>query len=266
MNTFITPVVRWVQGSLYDARDKDLNGNPLKSKAGKDRVVYFFAVACPKKSEKDWKETEWGKTIMGFVTESFPGRQHLLPSFSWKIEDGDSEAPNEAGKRNCDTEGFPGNWIIKSNSGYAPVLCEDKGTKPIVTRDKIKKGDYIQVAFNLNANLTGPKYGLFIGADYVNFIGKGEQIQTRVLVDPSTLGFGNAPVPAECSLIPHAEIPPSAPAIPVTAVPIVPHTAILTPPVPARTMTDKCNGMAYETFIANGWTDVLLIQHGYMLP
>lgn len=31
-------------------------------------------------------------------------------------------------------------------------------------------------------------------------------------------------------------------------------------------MTATAGGATYESFVAQGWTDDLLIQHGYMVP
>jgi cell division septation protein DedD len=42
------------------------------------------------------------------------------------------------------------------------------------------------------------------------------------------------------------------------------------PPAPPATaekvMTAKANGGTYEQFVANGWTDTMLVEQGYMLP
>lgn len=38
------------------------------------------------------------------------------------------------------------------------------------------------------------------------------------------------------------------------------------PVVPVHRMTPKAAGATYEQFASQGWTDALLIQHGYMLP
>jgi hypothetical protein len=59
--------------------------------------------------------------------------------------------------------------------------------------------------------------------------------------------------------------------VPPAAVEVVPATAFLSPPpppppaAPVRVMTATAQG-PYEGYIAAGWTDALLIQHGYMLP
>lgn len=47
-----------------------------------------------------------------------------------------------------------------------------------------------------------------------------------------------------------------------------PPPAAALPPTPASTepvMTEKANGIAYEEYIKQGWTDDMLIEHGYMV-
>jgi hypothetical protein len=36
------------------------------------------------------------------------------------------------------------------------------------------------------------------------------------------------------------------------------------PAAPARQMTAKAGGAPYESFVAQGWNDATLVQHGYM--
>lgn len=45
-----------------------------------------------------------------------------------------------------------------------------------------------------------------------------------------------------------------------------PPGVVAAPPAPVgRQMTAKANGIAYEQYIAQGWTDALLVQHGFMV-
>jgi hypothetical protein len=64
------------------------------------------------------------------------------------------------------------------------------------------------------------------------------------------------------------------PVAPMTAPPVAPPAAPMAPPAappappaaPVHQMTPKAAGTTYEQFIAAGWTDELLVQHGMMLP
>lgn len=69
-----------------------------------------------------------------------------------------------------------------------------------------------------------------------------------------------SPAPASPDAAMFANVAP-APAAPA---PIAPPPA--PPAAPVRTMTPKAAGATYESFISNGWTDALLIEHGYMMP
>lgn len=53
------------------------------------------------------------------------------------------------------------------------------------------------------------------------------------------------------------QVPPPAPAAPMAPPPA--------PAAPVRQMTAAANGVPYEAYIAQGWTDALLVQHGMML-
>lgn len=88
---------------------------------------------------------------------------------------------------------------------------------------------------------------------------------------PMIPGAAPAPLPLAGS------VPmPSAPVMAAPApIPVTPNPAFLQvpaapslPPVPAaapgRQMTVKANGIPYEQYIANGWTDATLVQNGYM--
>ena len=124
MTTNITfPAGRLVQGSLYEAQTKDASGAPLVHKrgpnAGQPKVTYFFAVAIPKNGSADWKTTDWGRSIVAEVMQAAPQlMQH--PKFAWKVIDGDSQVPDEKMRTPASREGYPGNWIVRFSSGYAP--------------------------------------------------------------------------------------------------------------------------------------------------
>lgn len=71
---------------------------------------------------------------------------------------------------------------------------------------------------------------------------------------------------------PGAPAVPGNPAVGVQAVSSLPHPGAagvpsvpVATPSPTRVMTAAANGQPYESFIAGGWTDDLLIAHGYMV-
>ena len=146
----------------------------------------------------------------------------------------------------------------------------------------MKTGDWVQiygsVADNRNsAGQPAQSPGVYLNLEIVALTRPGEEIQARVAVDPRQVGFGNAsipaaalaaPAPAGGGLLPPA--PAAAAPAPVAVAPAVgfaaPGAPVAPPAAPARQMTAAANGITYEAYLASGWTDALLVQHGMMLP
>ena len=275
-NEIVLPPCRLVQGSLYVPQTTDALNKPLKTKDGNPRVNYFFAVAVPKGAERHWNETSWGRIIVAVAREAFPDGKSELPSFAWKVGDGDSTVPNSEGYKPCDNDGFPGNWIVRFSGGFAPQIVDAANLQPILETDFIKLGDWIEVAGNVAGNgaKSNPNPGVFLNHAAVAFRAYGQRITPKTTVDVSKLGFGKSSLPPGVGTSP----PPSGfsqpPAATVSTPPPMaapaPHTAILNPPVPpvaqGRVMFPKAQGIAYGDYIKSGWTDELLIQEGYMQP
>lgn len=310
------PVGRLVQGNLYKAQTTDQNGQPLVVKngpnKGQPRVNYFFAVAIKKEpGHTHWSHTDWGLQIWNFGHKVWPGGQTQRPDFAWKIEDGDSTIPNQKMKKPCDQEGFPGHWIIRSSSSYAPKIWDSKGTTPIVEEGIVKPGHFIQLFADVASNNNEQKCGIYINHNLVAYAGYGPEITFGP--DAAEVGFGQGAagaLPAGASSVPlgamtppatgAAPLPPGAPSVPIASPPAsgavatpppvpaaAPSTAAVvpqptpppsttftanaagappppTPVQPQRVMLPAAGGVPYEQFIASGWTDDLLIQHGKM--
>lgn len=296
---FTTPVGRLLMGSLYKPQDKDADGKPLVIKsgpnAGQPKVQFFFAVGIPKGAEQHWAQTEWGAKIWATGHAAFP-KEAQSPHFAWKIVDGDSQVPNKKGTKPCERTGYPGHWVLSFTSGYAPKIYNEDGSKMIVEPDAVKLGYYVQVNGDVDGNGSTQNPGIFLNHNMVALSAYGEEIV--VGPDATTVGFGQSPLPAGAMATPPAgfnpQVPPAAAApmptpatmptpaaMPPAAMP-APNPAFLqvpgaapgvpavplAPPVaaaPVRQMTAKAAGASYETFIAQGWTDALLVQHGYMV-
>lgn len=210
-----TPIGRFVQGSLTDPNTTDAEGNALVVKhgpnAGQPRVEYFMAIAIPKGSEQSWKQTEWGQQIVAVAQRDFPslfdpntgdifaGRQ-----FAWKIDDGDSQAPNQRGTRNCDREGFPGHWIMRFSSGYAPSTYNHNGSLPEAP-ESFYRGCYVQINGNISGNGNTNQPGLYLNLSMVALSGHGDKIQTGP--DPKAAGFGQGAAPSGMSTTPTGGMP-----------------------------------------------------------
>jgi hypothetical protein len=283
---FLSPIGRLVMGSVSQPNTKNMRGEPLTVNTGPNkgqpRVDYFFALAIPKKGETHWSQTEWGAKIHAAGVAAFPGGQAHLANFAWKIVDGDSDVPNANGTKPNSCQGYPGNWVLKFGGGFAPKLysCIQNPAQPTALEDgkAINLGDFIQVYGSVSGNKETKNCGLYFNHRMIALIAYGE----RIVMGPSAqdVGFGGQ-LPPGASLTPVT----AATALPSTAVvmqpPIVAPAAAVTPPIvvqphpgilaapvaaPIKRMTEKAAGATYDQFIANGWNDQTLIQHGYLLP
>lgn len=266
MNEITTPPGRLVMGDLYEGQTTDMHGNPLTDKKGNPRTEYFFAQAIPKGSESHWKETPWGKLIWEVGERNWQSGQLNHRDFSWKILDGDSEEQDSKGNCLKNRDGCAGCWVLKFNSGFASKIFNEDGTKPLLEKDHVKPGSYIQVFGTVKSNNQPKNPGIYLNHVYVAFSAFGDPIAFDGK-DAKAVGFGGAPLPPGASKTPAssfspAPAPTAAPAA-VTPPPAPePHTGILNPP--ARQMTDKAQA-SYEDYIKAGWTDQQLIDSGMMV-
>jgi hypothetical protein len=242
-----SPVGRIVMGSLYDPNTTDAEGKPLVIKtgpnAGQPRVNYFFALAIPKGTEQHWAHTAWGQQIWNVGNQAFPNAAQS-PAFAWKIEDGDSQIPNKKGRKPCENEGWPGNWILKLSGGYAPKVYQQEGSGyvQVMQKDFCKPGYFVEVAFSVDGNGSQSQPGVYLNHSMVCFRAYGPEISFGP--DVASAGFGAAPLPAGASMTPPAgAVPlPQAPAVPagipqvpgVAPAPLVPAGSVPTPSDPAQ--------------------------------
>lgn len=302
------PTGRWVNGSIWEGQTKDMSGNPLVYKsgpdAGKPRQNFYFGYAIPKAGEQHWAQTPWGAQIWNYVNSVFPQAQQR-PNFAWKIIDGDSQQPNDRGKKPCDQEGHAGHWILRFGGAFAPeVGTLNGGTWRVLTDpNAVKCGDYIQVkgSVEFNGDANG-KPGIYMNHSGVKYDRPGEFIRNGGF-DGASAGFtesqsappvgggvpgGFAPPPAAAPApiptgmppmvqVPGATMPTATPYQPHTGftagpaaapAPVAPPAAPPAPPAapvaPVRQMTAAATG-PYEAYIAAGWNDDLLRQHGLMV-
>lgn len=280
-----TPVGRIVQGELWKPQPvTDPRTNQPKLGSGNQPLVqHFFALAIPKQAgHTHWAQTDWGQKIWAEGHRAHPNfAPH--PTFSWKIEDGDSQVPNKKGKKNCDRVGFPGNWIIKFRSGFPPKSYNADGSAALPA-ESFKCGYYAQVNCTVAGN-TGDSPGVYVNPNMVALSGYGEEIVSGP--DVAEAGFGQGvQLPAGASSVPVGGFAPAAPPVaPPAGAPVAPYPpagvpaanpssvaapnpaflGVPPPPAaPARAMTAKAGGATYEQLVDAGWTDALLIQHGMM--
>ncbi len=277
-----SPVVRIVQGDIYNPSKTDMKGTPLVYKTGPDtgkpRVDYFLKTALAKTpGHTHWAQGDFGKQIWAAGAKLWNGNTNLF----WKIEDGDDATPNieRKGKKNCDNEGWSGHWVMKFGSSFAPKLVHMVGGQaiPLTEEGFIKCGDYVQVYFEVRSNGDATKPGLLYNPAAICFINGGKEIYTGP--DVSAAGFGQAPMPANAEVrnfetaVADNGFSTPAPVAPTPTIPVIPNVAFAgivapppPPPVPVRQLTALAQGATYDQLKANGWTDELLISQGLMLP
>jgi hypothetical protein len=270
----LLPVGRLVLGSLYKGQDKDAEGRPLVVKtgagAGQPRLDYFFGLAIPKGAEQHWNQTAWGQKIWEIGQRGFPNGQANAPTFAWKVTDGDSQVPNRKGNKPCDREGYRGNWVLSLSSGFAPKVYRigaSGGAELWPEADAVNLGDYVEVHANVADNGSLQQPGIYLNHNMVCFRGYGPRIV--VGPNPNEVGFGASALPPGASATPAGSAFAPAPQVPAPVPvappqpPVVPNAAFMAPP-PVRQMLPAANGVPYESYIASGWTDAQLVQHGYM--
>lgn len=304
---FNTPPGRFIGGSLYRGSTHDAKGVLRVFKngpnAGQPRVDFSVGIAIPKTKGHWAEEPGWGQTIWAEGHAAWPGGQTQLRDFAWKVQDGDSTEMNGAMKRNCDREGYPGNWILWF--GTTSLAAQPKripfataiGSPPQWndTPDFCLPGDIIEVRGSVVGN-EAESPGVYLNPEAVCMRGYHEDGRiTSSFVDLATAGFGAAPLPAGASTAPVGNaLPPAAPpapgaspstpaappapASPVPApaappapvtTPVTPNAAILGAPAPvtvppAPAVRMLKNGGVYDDWIKAGWTDDSLRQAGHI--
>lgn len=284
----VTPVGRLVAGHPMDHQTvTDDNNQPKPGPDGTPRTEVYLAVAIPKGSEQHWNATDWGRAIWQAGAEGWPGGEFNSPQFAWKITDGDSTVPNRRGKKPCERDGWPGHWVMHLSTGLN-VKCFHAGQyepiNQIQEKHAIKRGDYCRVCINAKGNAPSQTPGVYLNPTLFELTRAGVEIQGSG-PDPSE-AFGTAPA----QLPPGAQVqdaaaPATGTPAPATAAgapsndafaagagapaPAPAPEAAAPPPAPAPApsgprMTAKAAGVPYESFIAKGWTDEMLIAQGYM--
>ena len=270
------PVARMIGGSVYKAQvDLDNFKKPKMNADGTPSTSFSLGIAIPKGGEQHWSQTPWGAKVMQVAASGHPNNyQH--PAYAWKIKDGDSKVPNKVGKIPAEQEGSKGHWVIWFKQKWAPKLVTDKGTVALIEPEAIVPGYYVEVWASVECN-TGPTPGLYLNPLAVNRVAFGEKMATSS-VDTTAVGFGQqAALPVGASLTPVGGgfAAPATPFVNVGAGQQFPNPAFLQvpaipvppppPAAPTHNMTPKAGANTYDALKAAGWTDALLVQHGYML-
>lgn len=234
-----TPVGRLVSGDLFVPETKDRQGNPLLIKSGANMgqptQKYNIGLAIPK---TDPTFNALYAELQRAGREGFPNLFDaagtcILPTFSDKFTDGDSQVPNSAGNRPCDKAGFPGHWILWFSGSFAPKVYEnDEACTPITNPDMVKRGYWIRIVGSVVGNANATKPGVYLNYNLIQLCGFGEVISSGP--DAKTAFASPVALPAGASAIPLA--PAVAPALP--GAPVIPAG------IPAVPMQSAGSGVA----------------------
>jgi hypothetical protein len=203
--TFTTPPGRLVGGSVFQSHDKGFDGQPLTTRGGDPRVEYVLVVAF----RKDNPDTEAMRGLIytvaaGAFPTLFPNNQCVMPTFSFKWTDGDSNVPNQRGNKPCDKEGYPGHWVLTFKSSFAPSAF-GQALEPLVADQKaIKRGDYVRVEVSCKGNGNQQKPGVYLNHMKVQLCGYGEEISSGT--DAATAFGSTYALPAGASATPMAPV------------------------------------------------------------
>lgn len=299
---FVSPKLRYVQGDPFNAQTKDQQGNPMTIKtgpnAGQPTQAFILNGAIAK---SDPLALPFLMQIAGEAAKAWPAffPQGALPNppmfgcthprFSLKIMDGDGIDDN--GKDNKTKEGFAGHWIIKFKSSYAPGVYElgkydklqnlqlDKGKHSL-----LRRGYYVRVSGGIESNANDGRPGMYVNLGMIEIVQAGVEITTGPDAAQVFGGAGGGQTIAHSPTVGlimtgaftyealktqgwtdeamiaagYATRPAAAPSPPSAATPPPP------PGAPVHVMLPAAGATTYEAYITSGWTDALLIQHGYM--
>lgn len=295
---------RIVWGAPSKTKDKDKAGKPLTTKSGAPRIKCDFGVAIPKAGTTVFWQTPWGAEIYGVALASFPhlfdpATKQLLPGrkFSFKVTDGDSNIPNENGRRPCDQEGYQGCWVVSFGSSFVPRCVRyENGAWADINPDQIKTGHEVEIAGSVDSNGDAQKSGVYVNHGLVAHAGILPEIISQG-VDPNVAGFtpgfsGSFPTPATGlpapvpgglpAPVPTVQLPVASVSLPAAAAPaptgVAPQPGFLAPSVPVApvsvpvapvvagpVMTAKASGVPWSSFAAQGWKEIDARMQGYIV-
>lgn len=285
-----------LQGDFFTPETTDYNGKPLENKDGTPAVNYYVVLAVPKLSP-EWPA--FRDMVLQTAREAFPRLQFSvaangalqcnLPTFAFKITDGDSTVPDMKGKAPCAKEGHPGNWIVKLNTRMAPKVVdynmETRVTTILENYTQAKRGWWYRMSGNIRGNREEGKQGLFLNMGIVQRMSFDTEISGGISAEEA---FASAPLVqygtqiqtySTNSVAPGmAYVAPATPATttttttttpPVTPPPVASFlagaAAPLPPPPPAGKATVPGCAYTYQQLVDAGYSDEQMKQSGFLV-
>lgn len=246
----MTPVGRLVQGHPLELQHKNKAGQPYVKRGTQElQPKMFFALAFPKTQAAWWFEPDpmWAGIYnagRSGYPQNFDPRTGACnhPRFAWKVMDGDGV--DDDGKPNNQKPGMAGHWILKFGGIYLPKVIHNG--QYVTDPNVVKRGYFLRVSGNAEANIGSDKPGLYMNANGVELVAYGEEIKSgpdvvgmfaaagaaqlppgATMVPPTPSGTGGLPIPGQGP----AMQPP--PGLPGQGVPAMPMPAMQPPPMAA---------------------------------
>lgn len=110
-----------------------------------------------------WGEVIWQTAHAGFPKLVNPQTGRIeLPTFAWKIEDGDDTTPKgDRQVRNCDRKGYPGCWIVHLKSGQVSKFVQGQALQEIKP-EMVKRGWWVVAWGSVAPNGESGKPGVYL--------------------------------------------------------------------------------------------------------
>lgn len=221
----ITPVGRFVSGSLTEKRTTDYEGR-IKPE---DKQQYEFGFAIRK---DDAEINACLGAVHAHATTEFSAHPQIsaiigqfdfgVRGFSWKIADGSK--PDQKGNVNKNTVDC---WVIYFKTSWA-IPCVDASNATIPAED-FKRGFFGVVAFKVQGNdLFNDHAGIYMNPEILKMVAHGNEITGSV--DAET-AFKDHVVPA--TLPPGASLTPVATPLPSPGAPVAGQMPDVMPPSPS---------------------------------
>lgn len=251
---------------VTDNRDQPV----MDQVTGQQKVEYYFGFAVPKQGETDFKQTQWGQQIQAAAISGWPNGEAQAPTFSWKVTDGDSQVPNQKGKKPAEREGWAGHWVLHLKT-MMPIRCYHVGKydpmQQIQDKNEIKPGDYGRVFLTAKANFPSQSPGVYLNPSMFELTRAGQVIVLDNGPDAASVFGGGAPAPQQPqgsgTTPPPVQQPAPAPQPqPQVAPPTQPHTDFLNGPQPTQPEMFEVGGNRYtrDQLRGFGWSDQQIDQ------
>lgn len=210
LDGLLTPGGRFVMGDLMVKGDKDSKGALIPP----DKQAYFFGVAIPKTTPGvgDLINQLWSMAATSYAQVPLVMQQInqglAAKDFAWKIQDGDVPTyDKKTGQLRQTPEHLLGCYIFKFSTKFEIGACDEGNPPTDIHRSAIKRGDYVDVAFNSSANgNVDDTAGIYLNPVAIRRLGFGEAISGQL---PASSAFAGkaAVMPAGATAMPQASSP-----------------------------------------------------------